>query len=98
MANQGSSPVERTVSFILPRAVSLLLPGWGLVMIVPGLMRGDCDRTVSDKIDTEVGEVSVRVALRTLARYPFPGKPPRADQFRRPDRNHAEQFHDGSLW
>jgi hypothetical protein len=66
-------------------------------MTVQRLVRGGCDRTVSDEIDTEVGEVSVRVALRTLLRFPFPGQPPRADQFRHPDRNQAEQFHDGSL-
>ncbi len=40
MANEGSSPIERTVSFVLRLMVSLLLPGWGLAMIVLGLMWG----------------------------------------------------------
>jgi hypothetical protein len=40
MANEGSSPIERTVSFVLRLAVSLLLPGWGLAMIVMGFMWG----------------------------------------------------------
>jgi hypothetical protein len=40
MANEGSSPVERSVSFVLRLVVSLLLPGWGLAMIVMGLLAG----------------------------------------------------------
>lgn len=40
MANEGSSQIERTVSFALRLMVSLLLPGWGLAMIVLGLMWG----------------------------------------------------------
>jgi hypothetical protein len=40
MANEGSSAIERTVSFVLRLLVSLLLPGWGLAMIVMGVMWG----------------------------------------------------------
>jgi hypothetical protein len=40
MANEGSSAIERTVSFVLRLLVSLLLPGWGLEMIVMGAMWG----------------------------------------------------------
>ena len=40
MANEGSSPIEKAVSFVLRLAVSLLLPGWGLAMIVMGAMWG----------------------------------------------------------
>ena len=40
MANEGSSPIERTISFTLRLLISLLLPGWGLAMIVIGLMWG----------------------------------------------------------
>jgi Flp pilus assembly protein protease CpaA len=40
MANEGSSGVERTVSFIIRLVVSLLLPAWGLVMIVLGVASG----------------------------------------------------------
>lgn len=40
MANEGSSRVERTVSFVMRLLVSLLLPVWGLVMIVLGAMWG----------------------------------------------------------
>jgi hypothetical protein len=40
MANEGSSPLERTVSFVLRLAASLLLPGWGLAIIVLGFMWG----------------------------------------------------------
>jgi hypothetical protein len=40
MANEGSSAIERTVSFVLRLLVSLLLPGWGLAMIVMGAMWG----------------------------------------------------------
>jgi len=37
MANEGFSPIERGVSFVLRLVVSLLLPLWGLVMIVLGV-------------------------------------------------------------
>lgn len=40
MANEGSSLIERTISFTLRLLVSLLLPGWGLAMIVMDLMWG----------------------------------------------------------
>ena len=40
MVNEGSSRIERTVSFVLWLMVSLLLPGWGLAMIVLGFMWG----------------------------------------------------------
>jgi len=40
MANEGSSPLERTVSFFLRLAVSMLLPGWGLALIGLGFMWG----------------------------------------------------------
>jgi hypothetical protein len=40
MANEGSSAIERTVSFVLRLLVSLLLPGWGVAMIVMGVMWG----------------------------------------------------------
>ena len=36
MANEGSSKAERTVSFIIRLVVSLMLPAWGLTMIVLG--------------------------------------------------------------
>jgi Kef-type K+ transport system membrane component KefB len=41
MADEGSSQIERTVSFVVRLIVSLLLPGWGLAMIVLGFMWGD---------------------------------------------------------
>jgi len=40
MANEGSSPFEKTFSFVMRLIVSLLLPGWGLAMIILGLMWG----------------------------------------------------------
>lgn len=40
MANEGSSPIEKAVSFVLRLLVSLLLPGWGLAMIVMGALSG----------------------------------------------------------
>jgi hypothetical protein len=40
MADEGPSGVERTVSFIIRLVVSLLLPAWGLVMIVLGVTWG----------------------------------------------------------
>ncbi len=40
MANEGSSGVERTVSFIIRLVVSLMLPAWGLIMIVLGVTWG----------------------------------------------------------
>ena len=40
MANEGSGPIERTVSFVIRLVVSLLLPGWGLAMIVMGFIWG----------------------------------------------------------
>jgi hypothetical protein len=40
MANEGSSPIERSVNFVLRLIVSLLLPGWGLAMVVMGFMWG----------------------------------------------------------
>ena len=40
MANEGSSPIEKTFSFVMRLIVSLLLPGWGLAMILLGLTRG----------------------------------------------------------
>ena len=40
MADEGSSPVEKAFSFVMRLMVSLLLPGWGLAMIVLGLMWG----------------------------------------------------------
>jgi hypothetical protein len=40
MANEGSSPIVRTSSFALRPLVSLLCPGWGLAMIVIGVMWG----------------------------------------------------------
>ena len=40
MANEGSSPIEKTFSFVMRLIVSLLLPGWGLAMILLGLMWG----------------------------------------------------------
>ena len=36
MANEGFSPIERGVSFVLRLVVSLLPPLWGLMMIVLG--------------------------------------------------------------
>jgi hypothetical protein len=38
MANEGSSSIERTASFVLWLPFSLLLPGWGLAMIVMGFI------------------------------------------------------------
>ena len=40
MADEGSSPIEKVFSFVMRLKVSLLLPGWGLAMIVLGLMWG----------------------------------------------------------
>ncbi len=40
MANEGSSQAERAVSFVMRLIVSLLLPGWGVVMIILGLTDG----------------------------------------------------------
>ena len=40
MANEGSSRIERAVSFVMRLIVSLLLPGWGVAMIVLGLIDG----------------------------------------------------------
>ena len=40
MANEGSSPIEKTFSFVMRLIVSLLLPGWGLAMILLGLTWG----------------------------------------------------------
>ena len=40
MANEGSSPIERSVSFVSPLLVSLLLPGRGLAMVLMGFMWG----------------------------------------------------------
>jgi hypothetical protein len=40
MANEGSSASERTIGFLMRLLVSLVLPAWGLAMIVIGAMRG----------------------------------------------------------
>jgi hypothetical protein len=40
MANEGSGPVERTISFVMRLFVSLVLPAWGIIMIVLGAERG----------------------------------------------------------
>jgi hypothetical protein len=40
MANEGSSKAERIASFIIRLVVSLLLPVWGLIMIVLGVTWG----------------------------------------------------------
>lgn len=40
MANEGSSKVERTMRFIIRLVVSLLLPVWGLIIIVLGVTWG----------------------------------------------------------
>lgn len=40
MANEGSSQTERAISFVMRLIVSLLLPGWGVVMIILGLTDG----------------------------------------------------------
>jgi hypothetical protein len=40
MADEGSSPIEKAFSFAMRLMISLLLPGWGLAMIVLGLMWG----------------------------------------------------------
>jgi hypothetical protein len=40
MANEGSSKAERMASFIIRLVVSLLLPAWGLVMVVLGVTWG----------------------------------------------------------
>ena len=40
MANEESSRVERMASFIIRLVVSLLLPVWGLIMIVLGVTWG----------------------------------------------------------
>ncbi len=40
MANEGSSKAERMASFIIRLVVSLLLPVWGLIMIVLGVTWG----------------------------------------------------------
>ena len=40
MANEGSSKAERVASFIIRLVVWLLLPVWGLVMIVLGVTWG----------------------------------------------------------
>lgn len=37
MANEGSSAPERAISFAMRLLVSLVLPAWGLTMIVVGL-------------------------------------------------------------
>ncbi len=39
-ANEGGSFVERTISFVLRLTVSLIIPAWGVVMLVLGLMGG----------------------------------------------------------
>jgi hypothetical protein len=38
MANEGGTSIERTISFVLRLVVSLIIPAWGLVMLVLGLM------------------------------------------------------------
>ena len=40
MANEGSSKAERMASFIIRLVVSLLLPVWGLIMVVLGVTSG----------------------------------------------------------
>jgi hypothetical protein len=40
MANEGSSPLNRTISFVLRPLVGLLLPIWGLVIIILGVIAG----------------------------------------------------------
>jgi len=40
MANEGSSPLNRTVSFAVRLLVGLLLPGWGVALIIMGLAAG----------------------------------------------------------
>ncbi len=40
MANEGSSKAELVASFIIRLVVSLLLPVWGLIMIVLGVTWG----------------------------------------------------------
>jgi hypothetical protein len=40
MANEGSGPVERTISFIMRLLVSLVLPAWGVIMVALGVEWG----------------------------------------------------------
>jgi len=40
MANEGSSPLNRTVSFVVRLLVGLLLPGWGVALIIMGFAAG----------------------------------------------------------
>ena len=41
MANEGSSTSERTVGFLMRLLISLVLPAWGVAMIVLGVMRAN---------------------------------------------------------
>lgn len=40
MANEGSSSLNRRVSFVVRLLVGMLLPGWGLVLIIMGFAAG----------------------------------------------------------
>ncbi|HEX4210842.1 MAG TPA: hypothetical protein VHY56_10640 [Candidatus Binataceae bacterium] len=40
MANEAYSSANRTVSFLIRLLVGLLLPGWGIVLIVLGIIAG----------------------------------------------------------
>jgi hypothetical protein len=40
MANEGSNSVSRTVSFLMRLLVALLLPIWGLAIIIMGVIGG----------------------------------------------------------
>jgi hypothetical protein len=41
MANEGGSSAERAISFIVRLVVSLIIPAWGVVMLVLGLKSGE---------------------------------------------------------
>jgi hypothetical protein len=57
MANEGSSPIEKTFSFVMRLIVSLLLPGWGLAMIVLGLTWGVFWWTATSLVVLAIGVV-----------------------------------------
>jgi hypothetical protein len=72
MANEGNKPLERAISFMMRLIISLILPAWGVVMIVLGATRGrlvDRDRRggVRDRRGAVRGEFDCHAAARRPA-------------------------------
>jgi hypothetical protein len=57
MANEGGTNPERAISFTLRLIVSLIIPLWGLIMLVLGLLHGEAWWIASGGIVLAIGAI-----------------------------------------